>query len=149
MVMNTKQGGEGARMPDLESYKPRSISRTLSVGLIVTLVWVAGLFLALGGCAGKPVNKTLQAEEALAAAGFQLKMADTPAKVDRISRIPQKKVVRVRIKDREVYLWADATGCRCYYKGTRHNYEQLLENRWEEKADQRTYWYQDQHEDMF
>ena len=134
-------------MPDLESYKPRSISRTLSVGLIVTLVWVAGLFLALGGCAGKPVNKTLQAEEALAAAGFQLKMAGTPAKLDRIRRMPQKQVVRAMIKDREVYIWADGEGCECYYVGTRQNDEQLRHNQREEKADRRIDWYNAQHDD--
>ena len=113
----------------------------------ILLILAPGLFMALAGCTGKHVNKTLHAEEALAAAGFQLKMADTPAKVERISRIPQKKVVRAMIKDREFYLWADAAGCRCYYKGTRQNYEQLLQNRWEEKADQHTNWYQAQHDD--
>jgi len=111
------------------------------------MILAPGMFLALAGCARAPVNKTLQVEEALIGAGFQLKRADTPAKVERISRIPQKKVVRAMIKGREVYLWADATGCQCYYKGTHRNYEQLLQNQWEEKADQRTYWYQDQHED--
>jgi hypothetical protein len=113
----------------------------------ILLILAPGLFMALAGCAGKHVNKTLQAEEALAAAGFQLKMADTPAKIDRISRIPQKRVVWAMIKDREFYLWADAAGCRCYYKGTRQNYEQLLQNQWEEKADRRTNWYQAQHDD--
>ena len=117
--------------------------------LLILMILAAGMFLVLADCSGKPVNKTLQAEEALVLAGFQLKMADTPAKVERISRIPQKKVVKAMIKDQEIYLWADAAGCRCYYKGTRHNYEQLLQNRWEEKVDQRTYWYQDQHEDKF
>jgi PAS domain S-box-containing protein len=34
-------------MQNLESYKPRSISRTLSVGLIITLVLVAGLSLGV------------------------------------------------------------------------------------------------------
>jgi hypothetical protein len=114
----------------------------------ILMILAPGMFLALAGCSGAPVNKILQAEEALIRAGFQLKMADTPAKVERISRIPQKKVVRAMIKDQEVYLWADAAGCRCYYKGTRQNYEQLLHDKWEEKVDQRTYWYQDQHEDM-
>jgi hypothetical protein len=114
----------------------------------ILMILAPGMFLALAGCSGAPVNKILQAEEALIRAGFQLKMADTPAKVERISRIPQKKVVRAMIKDQEVYLWADAAGCRCYYKGTRQNYEQLLHDKWEQKVDQRTYWYQDQHEDM-
>ena len=35
------------RMQNIESYKPRSISRTLSVGLIITLVLVAGLSLGV------------------------------------------------------------------------------------------------------
>jgi hypothetical protein len=89
----------------------------------------------------------LKAEEALAAAGFQLKMADTPAKLDRIKRIPQKKVVRTMVKDREVYLWADAAGCQCYYSGTRRNYEQLRYNQREEKADRRINLYNAQHDD--
>ena len=37
----------GAGMQNLESYKPRSIARTLSIGLIITLVLVAGLSLAV------------------------------------------------------------------------------------------------------
>jgi len=76
--------------------------------LRIQVMLILGLFMALSGCAGAPVNKTLQAEEALAAAGFQLKMANTPAKLDRIKRIPQKKIVRAMVKDREVYFWADA-----------------------------------------
>jgi hypothetical protein len=116
------------------------------IAILMTLA--AGLSVVLAGCSGRPpVNKTLKAEEALAAAGFQLKMADTQAKVERISRIPQKRVVRAMVGKREVYLWADAEGCRCYYTGTRHDYTQLLENRWEKKTDQRTYWYEAQHDD--
>ena len=113
----------------------------------ILVILAPGLIIAFAGCSGAPVNKTLQAEEALAAAGFQLKMADTPAKVERISRIAQKKVVRAMIKDREVYFWADAAGCRCYYRGTRQNYEQLRHNQREEKADRRTDWYNAQHDD--
>lgn len=113
----------------------------------IVVILTTGLSMALAGCAGAPVNKTLQAEEALAAAGFELKMADTPAKIERISRIPQKKVVRARIKDRQVYLWADAAGCRCYYTGTRNTYDQLLQNQREAKADRRADWYLAQDED--
>ena len=111
-------------------------------------VLAAGLLVAFAGCTlAPPVNKTLMAEEALAAAGFQLKTADTQAKFERISRIPQKRVVRAMVGNREVYLWANAEGCRCYYTGSRRDYTQLQENQWEEKTDQRTYWYEAQHED--
>ena len=34
-------------MQNLETYRPRSISRTLSIGLIITLVLVAGLSLGV------------------------------------------------------------------------------------------------------
>jgi len=113
----------------------------------ILVILASGLIMALAGCGGKPVNKTFQAEQALAAAGFQLKMADTPAKLDRIRRMPQKQVVRGMIKDREVYIWADGEGCLCYYTGTRQNYEQLRHNQREEKADRRTDWYNAQHDD--
>jgi hypothetical protein len=113
----------------------------------ILMILAAGLLISIAGCGGKPVNKTLQAEEALAAAGFQLKMADTQGKFKHISRIPQKRVVRAMVGNREIYLWADAEGCRCYYTGTHHNYTQLLENQWEEKTDQRTNWYLEQYDD--
>jgi hypothetical protein len=115
------------------------------IGILSILA--SGLILALSGCAGKPVNKTFQAEKALAAAGLQLKMAGTPAKLDRIRRMPQKQVVRAMIKDREVYIWADGEGCECYYVGTRQNDEQLRHNQREEKADRRIDWYNAQHDD--
>lgn len=73
--------------------------------------------------------------------------AASQSKNKRISRIPQKRVVRAMVGKKEVYLWADAEGCRCYYTGTRHDYTQLLENQWEEKTDQRTCWYEAQHDD--
>ncbi len=97
----------------------------------------AATVLIISGCSGAPVDKTLQAEELLGTAGFRLKMADKPATLERISRIPQKQVVRGIIKDHEVYVWADAVGCRCYYAGTRQNFEQMLQIRQENQAQYR------------
>jgi hypothetical protein len=95
------------------------------------------IILALAGCAGAPVDKTWQAEELLGTAGFQLKMADTPAKFERISRLPQKQVVRGMVKGRELYVWADAAGCRCYYAGTRQNYQQMVQLQQENRSQYR------------
>ena len=107
----------------------------------------AAAVLILAGCAGEPVDKTLQAEELLGTAGFKLKMADTPAKMERISRIPQKQVVRGMVKGRELYVWADAAGCRCYYAGTRQNYEQMVQIRQENQAQYRINLYDAQNND--
>lgn len=112
---------------------------------VAMLAAVAVLFLA--GCAGAPVDKTLQAEELLATAGFQLKMADTPAKLERISRIPQKQIIWCMVKGREVYIWADAAGCQCYYAGTRQNYEQMVQIRKENKGQRRINLYDAQNND--
>lgn len=91
----------------------------------------------LGGCAGAPVDKTLQAEELLGTAGFQLQMADKPATLERISRIPQKQVVRGRVRGGEVYVWADAAGCKCYYAGARENYDRMVQIQRENMAQYR------------
>jgi hypothetical protein len=107
----------------------------------------AGMLLALAGCAGPPVDKTLQAEELLGTAGFKLKMADTPAKLERIRHVPQKQVVRCRVKSREFYLWADAADCRCYYAGTMQNYENLVQIRQEKQSQYRINLYDAQNND--
>jgi hypothetical protein len=109
----------------------------LSIMRIGLWMLTAASVLILPGCAGTPVDKTLQAEELLGTAGFQLKMADKPATLERISRIPQKQVVRGMVKDREVYVWADAAGCKCYYMGTRQNFEQMVQIQQENKAQYR------------
>jgi hypothetical protein len=116
-------------------------------GILSPMMLVAGMFLTLAGCAGPPVDKTLQAEELLGTAGFQLKMADKPGTLERIRRIPQKQVVRGIIKGHEVYVWADAEGCRCYYAGTRQNYEQMLQIRQENQAQYRINLYDAQDND--
>lgn len=107
------------------------------------------LVIILAGCAGPPVDKTLQAEELLGTAGFQLMMADTPAKLERISRLPQKQVVRGMVKDREFYVWADAAGCGCYYTGTRQNYERVVQIQQESQSQRRINWYDAQDHDPF
>lgn len=100
----------------MQPYTKRSVFAAMGIALV----------LCLAGCQGPPVDKTLQAEELLGTAGFKLKMADTPVKLERIKKLPQQQVVRGTVKDREVYVWADAAGCRCYYSGTRQNYENLI-----------------------
>jgi len=46
-VLEASITGRSERMQNSDSYKLRSISRTLSVGLIITLVLVAGLSLVV------------------------------------------------------------------------------------------------------
>ena len=102
--------------------------------------------LTAAGCAGPPKDPTFQAENALATAGFDLKIADTPAKLERIKELPQHQLVQGEAKGRQVYVWTDAQGCQCWYSGDENAYRRLLDQRREQKIDQRSWWDQDQGE---
>ena len=54
--------------------------------------------LTVAGCASPPKDPTFQAENALATAGFDLKMADTPAKLERIKKLPQHQLVKAKLR---------------------------------------------------
>lgn len=56
-------------------------------------------------------------EATLAAAGFVMKPADTPEKMEHLKTLPARTIV-TRLKDGEpVYLYADPEFCQCLYAG--------------------------------
>ncbi|MCK7469050.1 MAG: hypothetical protein MZU91_13575 [Desulfosudis oleivorans] len=65
---------------------------------------------------------------ALATAGFDLKMADTPAKLERIKKLPQLQLAQVEHKGRQVYVYTDAQGCQCLYAGDENAYRRLIDS---------------------
>ena len=106
------------------------------------------LALAFVGCSsGPPVDQTLQAEVLLGTAGFTLKTVTLQAQGERLAQLPQRQVVRFATSKGEVYVWADIMGCRCFYTGTRKNYETLYELNKKARAQQRLYWYDAQDND--
>ena len=100
--------------------------------------------LTVAGCAGPPKDPTFQQMNALAAAGFDLKMADTPAKLERIKKLPQLQLAQVEHKGRHVYVYTDAQGCQCLYAGDENAYRRLINLARQQKIDQRSGWAQDQ-----
>jgi hypothetical protein len=101
--------------------------------------------LTLAGCAGPPKDHpTLQQMKALSTAGFDLKMADTPAKLERIEKLPQRQLAQVEHKGRQVYVYTDAQGCQCLYAGDENAYRRLINQARQQKIDQRSWWAQDQ-----
>jgi hypothetical protein len=81
---------------------------------------------------------------ALGTAGFDLKMADTPAKLERIKKLPQLQLAQVEHKGRQVYVYTDAQGCQCLYAGDENAYRRLIDQARQQKIDQRSWWAQDQ-----
>jgi hypothetical protein len=101
--------------------------------------------LTVTGCAGPPkAPPTLQHMMALGTAGFDLKMADTPAKLERIKKLPQLQIAQVEHQGRQVYVYTDAQGCQCLYAGDENAYRRLIIQAWQQKRDQRSGWASDQ-----
>jgi hypothetical protein len=79
----------------------------------------------LAGCAALEKQDTEDTEQLLSAAGFNIKLADTPEKLASLQVMKQHKVVRRELSNGQLrYLYADATVCRCLYVGDEQAYQQ-------------------------
>jgi hypothetical protein len=98
-------------------------------------VLLAALLLLATGCATTTTaQKDFTAEKLLVAAGFNFKEAQTPEQLAKMQELPQKKLLRKEIKGKPVYLYADATGCRCLYAGDEAAYNRFCKLRQEARA---------------
>ena len=75
--------------------------------------------LAAAGCQ----TTAMETERTLAAAGFQMKMADTPQRLAKIESLPQRKLTRVPFQGENRFVYADAKYCKCLYAGTEEAYD--------------------------
>ena len=64
-----------------------------------------------------------QIESTLAAAGFRMKPADTPARLAKLQAMPQRKLFSRTREGEPVYLYADAEFCKCLYLGRQAEYD--------------------------
>lgn len=80
--------------------------------------------LALAGCATIRQHEATSTEQLLAAAGFQMRPADTPERLADLNTMPPLKLV-VRGKDGNVvYTFSDPEKCRCLYVGGPKEYSE-------------------------
>ena len=87
----------------------------------MALVAGAG-FVLLAGCVS-PQQQAAQKEDLLAAAGFQVRPADSPHRVAAMKRLPPDKFVMKVVNGNPVYLYADPLVCNCVYFGTQQNWD--------------------------
>ena len=97
----------------LRSRFPRS-PRAAAVLVLVGLT---------AGCASMEADRARNTESLLAAAGFKVKLADTPEKLAHIKTLTQHKLVPQMKDGQVVYVYADATTCQCVYAGTEDAYQ--------------------------
>ena len=65
-------------------------------------------------------------EDDLAAAGFVLRPATTPARTTMLARLPANKFVRRVNGDTVTYVYADPKACNCLYVGSQQAYGKYL-----------------------
>lgn len=110
------------------SSRPRSGAdghrRRALVAPLAALVLSA---IALGACETTQ-QRVAQKEDALAAAGFQVKPANTPEREAMIKRLPPNKFVQRAQGDTMYYVYADPLVCNCLYVGTQQAYDNRKEH---------------------
>jgi hypothetical protein len=92
------------------------------VGKSTAFAVAAAIMAAAAGCA-TPQQQVGQREDLLAAAGFQVRPADSPHRVAAMRRLPPNKFVVKTVNGSPVYLYADPLDCGCVYFGTQQNWD--------------------------
>lgn len=100
------------RMPGVSRVKGRL--RALAAAAVL-----AGAA-ALAGCQSTGPTSTTSM---LSAAGFTMKVADTPDKKAALASLPANQVTMRQVKGKNVFLYADPRGCNCLYVGNDANYQ--------------------------
>jgi hypothetical protein len=88
---------------------------------------LVALGLSVTGCAAIRAHQTVETEQVLAAAGFQVKPADTPEKLAHLQTLTPRKVVRYTRDGQPQYVYADPETCKCLYVGDEQRYQKYQE----------------------
>ncbi len=86
------------------------------------------LAIALIGCAAVQEIQKSEAsdkEQLLAAAGFKVRLADTPEKLAHLQTMTQRKLIAHQRNGKVYYVYADALACKCLYIGNEEAYQRL------------------------
>ena len=91
--------------------------RTQSIAVIVISAAL------LSSCAAMRKDEAMSMERTLAAAGFQMKFADTSERINELATLPQRTLVPQQRDGELFYVYADPEYCNCLYVGTEEAYQ--------------------------
>jgi hypothetical protein len=91
--------------------------RTLSMGMLAVVA-----ALVVSGCTYIRREDADKTESTLAAAGFQMKPADTPKRQESLAQFPVRKIATRTRNGQVVYFYADPDFCKCVYFGNQQQY---------------------------
>lgn len=92
-------------------------------GMFKPLFLFIGLIITLTACAALQNREAIETERLLSAAGFRIRLADTPEKLDHLKDLTQRKLVQHERNGRVYYIYADAQHCKCLYAGNEEAYQ--------------------------
>jgi hypothetical protein len=126
-----------------EELTPKSISAAQAtlqqhLTLLPEALLLAVAMLLGAACAAIQRFEVKDTERMLVAAGFQMRLADTPEPQEDLRSIPPYRIVS-RTKDHNVvYMYADPDNCHCVYVGGNTEYSEYERRRMEREITQRT-----------
>ena len=80
----------------------------------------------LSSCAMMQAEQAQDTEQLLAAAGFKMVLANTPAKMNHLKTLTQYKIVPQQKDGATLYIYADAANCQCFYWGSDQSYQAFM-----------------------
>ena len=87
-----------------------------------------GLGLLIALLAGCQSTQVLQQEDALSAAGFSVRIADSAERQEMLNRLPAYQFVQ-RVSGNSIhYVYADPVVCGCLFIGTQQDFDQYVSN---------------------
>lgn len=103
-----------------DTFRMPGVSRVKGRLRALAAVAVMAGAVALAGCQSTGPTSTTSM---LSAAGFTMKVADTPDKKAALASLPANQVTMRQVKGKNVFLYADPRGCNCLYVGNDANYQ--------------------------
>ncbi len=85
-------------------------------------IGILAVAILLGGCAAIQRDEAKQRESVLTAAGFQMKLADTPDRIAHLQTLRPFKIVPHMKDGKLLYVYADPKSCKCIFVGDENAY---------------------------
>jgi hypothetical protein len=99
-----------------ESFLSQSLAAGREAMQSQSMLTLGAISLILVACQ-TPQQAVQSKENLLAAAGFTLQPANSPARIAAMKKLPPNKFVRQTSGGTVVYVYADPAGCQCVYFG--------------------------------
>jgi hypothetical protein len=100
---------------------------------VPSLIAICTAFFLLGCAMMGSKDKAFNEEKLLVSADFTYKVADTAEKLEKLNRLPQRKLLRHVQQGKETYLYVDVAACKCVYMGDEAAFQRLRHLEFEKK----------------